>query len=244
MIKKIKKYLLKLFGANSYVDTTLSDSLKPTRTPLENRLSLEAEEIGCLIDYLMHVRESLNYESVINAADVKVTSQEVLRAAEHAKMLAYLVKDTENDSIDKIKECFISKIVYAGKKGYYGAVVFFDYCIGVIDKETYVSLAHNSRIFRIEDYYKNLIKSVNMYVAIKDLQQQGFKFRMEGYELLIFTDDTVADELIIDPKYLSLYKVSKDIEPLLKDYEVNAKKLYDEFPEFFSPELKRRFNFA
>ena len=52
MLKKIKKYLLKLFGADTYIDTTLADSLKPTHTPLENRLSIEAKELDNLIGYL------------------------------------------------------------------------------------------------------------------------------------------------------------------------------------------------
>jgi len=239
MLKAIKKFLTKLFGVDNHIDTTLANSLKPTRTPLENRLSIEAEELGILIDYLVKVRESLNYESVINAADIKITSQEVLRAAEHAKTLAYLVKATKDKGFDEIKERFIRAIENAGKNGYYSAVVFFNCCIGVIDKEFYL---HNS-IFNVNDYYTNLIQAVNIYVTIKDLQKKGFKFRRTGYDFIISTDETVVDELKIEPKLLHVYKSSEDIEPLLKDYEVNAKKLYDEFPELFGPELKQIFNF-
>lgn len=240
MIKEIKKYLSKLFSDNSYADTTLADSLKPTRTPLENRLSVVATEIDHLIDYFKRVRASLNYENVIKAADIKVTSQEVLKAAEHAKMLAYLVKATENDSVDKIKTRFIDAITNAGKNGYYSVSLFcFHYIMRAIDKKDY----ENSRSSQDMAYYRNLIHSVNMYVAIRELQQQGFKIRIYIDEFIITIDDTVGDELIIDPKYLYAYKNSEDIEPLLKNYKINAKKLYDEFPEFFSPELKQRFNF-
>ena len=229
----MKKFLSKLFGVSK---TTVANEYKPSKTPLECRLSIEAKEIDYLISYLMRIRENLEYKKVINAADVQVTSQEVLKAAEHAKELMALKMTAKGPW--KIIEKFLEEITKAGKKGYYGACVFMDCCTGVVDKGFY-----QHRCFKPEDYYKSLLQTVDIYVAIKELQSQGFKIRLEvgSHNFFITTDDNVADALKIDPSALANLKSAEEIDRLLANYTVNAKALYKEFPELFGPELVKEF---
>jgi len=230
------KCLSKLFGSKSSASATPVDSPSPTCSPIKTRLSIEAGEIDSLIDYLVKIRTSLDYESVIKAADVKVTSQEVLEAAEHAKNLMAIQKAAKRPR--EFIEKFLEKITNAGKKGYYGARVFIDCCTGVVDKKFY-----QNSCFKPEDYYRSLLETVNIYIAIKELQGRGYKIRVEAYahNFFITTDDNVADALRIHPDDLFNLKTAEEIDHLLACYTVNAKALYAEFPELFSPELVKEF---
>ena len=229
----MKKFLKKLFGIS---DSSQAEEMKPTCTPLERRLSITAGEIGSLIKYLTDVRDSLNYEEVCNAADIKVTSQEVLKKAEHAKMLMLVRKGIKYPD-DYIQE-FLNAIKNAGAEGYYGAYIFIDCCTGIVSKEFY-----ECSCFRPEEYWQSLLKTVSIYVAIIELQRKGFKIRVSRnkHEFFIFTTEDVADEVKIASRALESYKSSVVPDGLLNDYKENAKTLYAEFPELFGKHLKEEF---
>lgn len=226
-------FLKKLFGIS---DSSLAKEMEPTCSPLERRLSINRREINSLIKYLTDVRNSLDYEEVCNAADIKVTSQEVLKKAEHAKMLMLIRKGIKYPD-DYIQE-FLNAVKHAGTEGYYGSYVFLDCCTGIVSKEFY-----ESPCFRREEYWQSLLKTVMIYVAIVELQRKGFKIRVSrsSHEFFISTNEDVADEVKITPKALASYKNSVVPDGLLNDYRENAKTLYAEFPELFSRQLKEEF---
>ena len=230
-MKNIFKWL---FGSSNDSIPSAVDA-QPSCTPLEARVSIEAKEIDRLIAYLIKVRENLDYKKIVAAADIKVASQEALAAAKHAKMLVSLKKSTCN--IDSYVNDFIRAVTNAGQNGYYGAYVCMDVCTGIVDKDFYL----NSSCFEPEDYYRNLLNTVYLYVAIKILQRKGYKFRRNKHEFFITTNEDVADAVKVNPKALDSLNTSVEIEPLLKEYEENAKTLYAEFPELFSDVIKKEF---
>jgi len=217
------------------------DDTKP-KSPLENRISIEARELDNIIEYFKDIRKKLEYVDIVNAEDVAVASQKALEDAEHAKNLAETRRKAT--SVDKRIEGLLNSINGAAKNGYYGnQTYYFDLCFGHITKESYYQQEYENAPKKLDpDYYVNLLNTTYMYVAIKELQRKGYSFRTFEHSLFIFTNESVPDCLKIRPECLQAYKDSQAIDELLRGFKENAKDLYKEYPELFSHELKKEFD--
>jgi hypothetical protein len=205
--------------------------------PLRNRVSIEARELDFIIGYLQGVRNKLEYTEYIRAEDIKVVSPDVIKEAEHAKLLGEIKKKAK--SADDFIKTMTKVVKRAGERGFYaGRTYFIEVATYEVTEQSH--LDHNGRFNKL-GYYTALLDTVYMYVAIREMQNRGYKIRVRpsGHDFYIITNDTVPDELLIVQDELEDLKSAEPVDKLLDAYVTNAKKLYAEFPELFSNDLKR-----
>ena len=215
----------------------LDETQTGAEDPLKIRVSIEARELDHIIEQLRQIRSKMNFQEIINAPDVKVTSQEVIKFAEHVKILGEIKQKAR--STDKFINYMMLFVKNAASRGFYTGWTYFT-CLTMYEDIPARHKDHNGRFNKIS-YYTSLLETVYMYIAIKELQKHGYEIRVyrPGHDFFIITNSTVSDELIITSSLLEEFKRAKSVDSLLDDYTKNAEKLYEDFPELFSHELKQ-----
>lgn len=232
-IEDVPEYSCKGYGSLDYGKTPQSS----TKT-LKKRLSLEAEAIDKLIDHLREVKRDLEEFEIPYASTIPVTSQEVVKKAQHAKDLAWLRERTID--IDKETKYLLNGVKYAGEQGFYGASRGYgNVCFGTIDEFFYTG--ENNGLSK--DYYLYALTTMYFFHIVIQLQKAGYKFRFDEcvHDVFILTDTNVPDDLVVYKTDLDRYKKAITFEEVFPGVKESAKKLYDEYPELFTSEMKEEF---
>ena len=241
-------FLRKLFGLEVEDVPEYSckgyDSLDYGKTPqsstktLKIRFSLEAEAIDKLIDHLKKVKRELEEFEIPDASAIPVTSQEVVKKAQHAKDLAWL-RDRAI-SIDKETKYLLNGVKYAAEQGFYGASRGYgNVCFGKIDEFFYQGDVNGLS----KDYYLYALTTMYFFHIVIQLQKSGYKFKFDQcrHDVFILTDTNVPDELAVYKEDLERYKQALTFEQVFPGVKLSVKKLYDEFPELFTCQMKQEF---
>jgi len=234
-----------LFSSNkTSANSDHKDDIKPELNVHKNRMINEKKFIVEIINKLDNLNKELDIIAIPNAKDWSIVTQEALKKAANAKLLADIISSGKKQT--SFAEEFLKNIKEATNKGYCTSVSYLDTGHHAIKKEDYVdSNPYNYRRNRsIKNYYIDLYSQLNLYLVLLKFLKEGYTItynRCQSY-LYFCLDPNQPDFMQLSKDNLANYKdsvyVSECMFPFMKS---GAKALLKEFPSLISEDDAKEF---